>query len=147
MRYLSIDLGDKRTGVALGDDETRIVAPLEVVEVPIDRHAGGALIGALSRIFDDQIGTDPGEIVLGLPLNMDGTEGPRAKASRAFGVRLEEAIGRRVHLHDERLTSAGADEHFAERARSGARLTNARKKARRDALAAALLLESFLAGV
>lgn len=145
MRYLAIDLGDKRTGLALGDDETGICAPAGVVEVPRGRRDGADLLEALADAVDEHVGTGEGELVLGLPLNMDGTEGPRAGIARAMAGRLAERSGRRVHLFDERLTSAAADEVFAERARAGARLTHGAKKARRDALAAAALLRAFLA--
>jgi len=78
-------------------------------------------------------------IVIGLPLNMDGTEGPQAKLSRT----LAEAISRigplPVHLHDERLTSHAADRRLIDRD-----LTRKKKKARQDAVAAQILLESFL---
>jgi putative Holliday junction resolvase len=75
---------------------------------------------------------------------MDGTEGPRAKSARAFADRLQATTARVVHTFDERLTSAAADDVFTERARAGVRLTHGQKKARRDALAAAALLRSFL---
>jgi putative Holliday junction resolvase len=70
---------------------------------------------------------------------MDGTEGPRARLTRAFGDSIAEQGGRKVHFHDERLTSAAADWSMA---MSG--LTHKQKKARRDALAAAAMLQGFL---
>jgi putative Holliday junction resolvase len=144
VRYLGIDLGDKRTGLAIGDDETGICAPVETIEMPIERHDGQALLDSIAAAIDEQFGQGEGELVLGLPLNMDATEGPRARAARAFGERLGVETGRVVHLCDERLTSAAADDVFTERARAGIRLTHAQKRARRDALAAAALLRAFL---
>jgi putative Holliday junction resolvase len=106
MRYLGIDLGDKRTGLALGDSETRIAAPIAVIEVPRAREDGAALLRELARAIDEHIGDAPAELVLGLPLNMDGTEGDRAKLTRAFGQQLAANTARTLHHHDERLTTA-----------------------------------------
>jgi len=139
MRYLAIDLGDKRTGLAVGDSITGVAVPLDVLEVPASERAGVALLDALAAAITNQLGTSPGELVLGLPLNMDGTDSPRAKLARDFAVRLAERTGRVVHLHDERLSSAAADWTMSQ---SG--LTHAQKKARRDALAAAAVLTDFL---
>ncbi len=140
MRYLAIDLGDKRTGLALGDAVMRIALPAGLIEVPIETRGGEALLDAIARACDEQLGGgSPGELVLGLPLNMDGSEGPRAKLVRAFGGRVSERTGRAVHLQDERRTSLRADERLA---RSG--LTHGQKKARRDAIAAAGFLQDFL---
>ncbi len=136
MRFLCVDLGDKRTGLASGDTVLRIASPAGVLETPISQRAGGALLEALARAVTEH---GPTALVLGLPLNMDGSEGPRAKLVRAFGRRLEAATGLAVHYQDERLTSSQADWQMA---RSG--LTRGRKKARRDALAAAAILSDFL---
>lgn len=134
VRYLAIDLGDKRTGLAVGDDETRIATPLEVVEMPM--QPGDRLIEAIVGAIDDQ---GAGAMVIGLPLNMDGTEGPRAKLVRAFAERLAERVSLPMHFEDERLTSADADWSMAQ---SG--LTRGQKKSRRDAIAAAGILRTFL---
>lgn len=132
MRYLAIDLGDKRTGLAVGEDESGIATPLSVIETgsPIERDR------QLDRAIDDE---QPDALVVGLPLNMDGTEGPRAKLVRDFGAQLGQRTGLKVHFTDERLTSDAADELMA---RSG--LTHQQKKMRRDALAAAVFLQAFL---
>jgi putative Holliday junction resolvase len=142
MRLLGIDLGDKRTGIALADTVTAIATPIDLLEVPIARRDGADLLAAIMRACERELGpaTTPGEIVLGLPLNMDGSEGPRAKLVRAFGARLAAATGRAVRLHDERLTSAEADGRMA---RSG--LTHGQKNSRRDAIAAAGILAGYLA--
>ncbi len=134
MRFLAIDLGDKRTGLAIGDDETGLASPVSVIEKPA--APGDELLRAIAGVIDEY-GAD--ELVLGLPLNMDGTEGPRARIVRDFGERLGEDTGLPVRLHDERLTSAAADERMA---RTG--LTHGQKKQRRDALAAAEILRDFL---
>jgi putative Holliday junction resolvase len=141
VRYLAVDLGDKRTGLALGDSVTTVVAPAGLIEVPIADRAGGALLDALVRAIDQQIGAaSKADLVVGLPLNMDGTEGPRAKLIRDFAARLAARTGRTIHYQDERLTSSEADWAMA---RSG--LTRGQKKQRRDALAAGVILRDFLA--
>ena len=134
MRYLAIDLGDKRTGLAAGDDVTGLVSPVAVIEI----RRGDALIDALLKEIDAQ-GSDA--IVIGLPLNMDGTEGETAKAARQFGEALEARTGKPVHYQDERLTSYAADQQMAQSGR-----THKQKKELRDALAAAEILRDFLDG-
>ena len=131
MRYLAIDLGDKRTGVAIGDALTGIVTPLEVVETSSETERFNRLRGLIEW-------EGPGALVVGWPLNMDGSVGPSAEKCKAFADKLSEATRLPVHLHDERLSSAAADEQMA---MSG--LTHKQKKARRDALAAANILRGF----
>ena len=132
MRYLAIDLGDKRTGLAAGDDETKLVSPLTVLEVP----RGEALLEAIIEQIAEQ-GADA--IVVGLPLHMDGTEGERAKIARTFGEQVRERTGKPVEYQDERLTSYAADGRMAQTGR-----THKKKKQLRDALAAAEILRDYL---
>lgn len=131
MRYLAIDLGDKRTGVAIGDDASGIATPLEVITTGSETE----LLVQLGRLIQREA---PDALVVGWPLNMDGSAGPAALKCKAFADRLGVLTGVAVHLHDERLTSAQADEHMA---MSG--LTHKQKKARRDALAAANILRGY----
>lgn len=141
MRYLAIDLGDKRTGLALGDAVTGLASPIGVLEVAVAERTGEALLDAIARAIDEQIGGgSAAELVVGLPMNMNGTEGPRAKLVRAFAARIAARTGRAIHFQDERLTTSEADWTMA---RSG--LTRGQKKAKRDALAAAAILRDFLA--
>jgi len=138
MRYLAIDLGDRRTGLAIADAATSIVSPLHAIEIPRTRDRGRDLLQALSREIDALLA--PGdELVVGLPLNMDATPGPRAQIVYAFARELASHTGRHVHLQDERLTSADADWSMA-----GSGLTHRQKKSKRDALAAAAILRDFL---
>ncbi len=157
---MAIDLGDKRTGLAVGDAITRLATPLTVLEVPIDRNGGDALLDAIDKAVVEQLGRAgaaggfgrgapgdfgrgaPGELVVGLPINMDGSEGQRAKLVRGFAERIGERTGRTVHFFDERLTSADADWAMA---RTG--MTHKQKKERRDAIAAAAILRGFLDGL
>lgn len=133
MRYLSIDLGDKRTGIALGDDETTLVSPTDVITVP--RSKIDLLMQALLKVIQEQ---KPHALVIGLPLNMDGTEGSAAKSARAFGELLTKHTPLPIHFQDERLTSFAADQSMAQTGR-----THKQKKELRDALAAAEILRDY----
>ena len=142
MRYICIDLGDKRTGLAVGDAVTRLATPLSVLEVSITERDGEALLDAITRAINEQVSPHAKcDLVVGLPLNMDGTEGPRSKLVRSFAARLGAGLlpARTMHFQDERLTSAAADWQMA---RSG--MTRKQKKQHRDALAAAAILSDFL---
>lgn len=132
MRYLAIDLGGKRTGLAVGDDDSGIVSPLGVIEAKADAQRFEAIAKHVAR-------EGAAALVVGWPVNMDGSVGPAARRARSFAEALGAATGLPIHLHDERLSSAEADEQMA---RSG--LTHGQKKARRDALAAGAILRAFL---
>ncbi len=127
MRLLAVDLGDKRTGLAIGDTETRSVFPLTTLHVP----RGDPLVAEVAKALQEH-GADA--IVVGLPLNMDGTEGPRAELTRAFGDQLAACAEVPVHYQDERLTSFEAE--YRTRGQQVPRGT--------DAHAAAVLLEEHL---
>lgn len=136
VRYLAIDLGDKRTGLAVGDTVTGMVFPAGTLEVPIKANAGEQLVRALVKAVAEQ---NPGSLVIGLPLNMNGTEGPRSRMVREFAQRVCNATMLPVEFQDERLTTAAADWSMA---RSG--MSRGEKKGLRDQLAAKILLEDFL---
>jgi putative Holliday junction resolvase len=131
MRYLAVDLGEKRTGLAVGDDVSKMVSPMKVIE-----GSRGDLLDAVREAAED---ADADAIVIGLPINMDGTEGPAAKQTRVFGNELAQATNLPVHFQDERLTSYAADQRMARTGR-----THKQKKSIRDALAAAEILRDFL---
>jgi putative Holliday junction resolvase len=133
-RYLAVDVGGRRTGLALGDTLTRMAMPVEVLHVP----KGPGLLDAIVKAVKAHA---PDAIVMGLPLNMDGSEGPAVAQARAFAAEVQARTGLRVHLQDERLTSFEADQRMA---RSGR--THGEKRELRDALAAAAMLEDFLGG-
>jgi|TARA_B100000959_G_C14920601_1_gene599322 putative Holliday junction resolvase len=132
MRYLAVDLGDKRTGIAVGDDELCMAQPVCVLQVPI----GELLIEAISKTIDEQ-GVDA--LVIGLPLNMDGSLGQRVAITKTFAEHLHAATNLCIHFQDERLTSSAAEEKL-----SGSGKTHKQKKNMRDALAAAEILNDFL---
>ena len=137
MRILAIDLGDQRTGLARADRITNIASPAGLVEVPIDHDDGNRLLDALAR----EIAPEPrdAEILIGLPLNMDDSVGPRAKLVQVFAQRLADRAQRSIILVDERRTSVAAD---AKMSQTG--LTHKQKKKRRDAIAAAAIAELYL---
>jgi putative Holliday junction resolvase len=132
-RVIGVDHGRRRVGVAVGDDETGMAFPRPVVP------ARGAA-EAIRRLAAEE-GTH--RVVVGLPLNMDGSEGSQAAAAREFGRALTD-IGLEVAFADERLTTWDA----VARARDadGAGATHRRSAANAiDSAAAALILEQYLA--
>lgn len=134
MRYLSIDYGLKRLGLAICDRDETIVSPLR--QLRRDRRQPEKLIQHLCRIIDEQ---NVDALVLGLPLNMDGTEGAQAQITRRFADDLAHAVSLPIHLQDERLSSSAADETLAQ-----THLSRDKQKARRDMLAACNILDDFL---
>lgn len=131
-RYLAIDYGGKRTGLAVGDALTRQAGPVGVIEAADNAALLRGLRGAIEEYAPDAL-------VLGIPWNMDGSPGPAAKKAEALAMLLEQATGLTVHRVDERLSSFDADDRMKQ---SG--LTRGQKKQRRDALAAAAILRDFL---
>lgn len=132
MRFLALDIGDKRTGIATGDDVTGLVSPIGFTM----SGQGDFLPSAVARAVEEH---GPDALVVGLPINMDGTHGPRARKIAQIAEEIAKRTGLPIHLHDERLTSFDADKRMA---RSG--LTHKQKRDRRDALAAMAILEDFL---
>jgi len=130
MRYLAIDYGAKRSGLAVCDRNETIASPLTVIQ-------GQKQL--LKKIADIVSAENIDAIVLGLPLNMDDSEGPQARIVLRFAAKLKEHLDIPVHLQDERLTSFGAQEKLA-----CAELTREKRKKRLDAVAAAQILEAFL---
>jgi len=138
MRFMSIDLGNKRTGIAVGDDQTWLVSPICTLDTPIAQGSGNALLNEIERtIWEHLVRED--ELVFGLPINMDDTESHQSKIVRAFADRLRSRTNRTVHFQDERLTTAQADWQM-----SMTGMTRDEKKAKRDSLAAANILRDFL---
>jgi len=132
-RIMGIDYGDARTGVALSDLLCSIVGSTTVVP---SRNREKA-IGDIARIAKEN---EVGEIVVGLPRNMDGTEGSRAQLCREFAQALEEATGLPVHMWDERRTTVEAHNILSQHNYHGQKRKNTV-----DAVAASLILEGYLA--
>ena len=130
MRYLAIDYGTKRTGLAICDRGETIASPLTVIQGQKE------LLKKISEVIEAE---NIDAVVLGLPLNMDGSEGFQTKLVLKFGKQLQDRINIPVLLQDERLSSFGAEEKL-----TSAKYTRKKKKKRLDAVAAAEILESFL---
>lgn len=133
MRIMGVDYGDARTGVAVSDLLCSIVGTTTVVH---SRNAQKT-IEQLCKMIREQ---DVGEIAVGLPKNMDGTEGSRAELCRAFAEALERASGVPVKLWDERRTTVEAHNILSQHNYHGKK-----RKDTVDAVAASLILEGYLA--
>ncbi len=130
---MGIDYGTKRIGLSVGDDNLRMATPLRMLPTcPIAIDTITAIIAIAREYMAD-------EFVVGLPLNMDDSEGPQAKLTRQFGDQLASVAQAPVHYWDERLTSREAQMKLVETG-----LTRAKKKARLDGVAAQILLQGFL---
>lgn len=130
MRYLAIDYGIKRTGLAVCDALETIASPLKVL------HGHRRLVEEIEQIVTSE---NIEGIVLGLPLNMDGSQGPQARQVLAFADRLKQRLAIPIHLQDERLSSFGAEEKL-----QATGLSRSKRRERLDALAAAEILQAFL---
>src|SRR5207237_861809 len=139
MRTLAIDLGARRVGLALSDEGGRFATPLDVLTVSNPDHALAQILPVIAKEGVDQI-------LLGLPLNMNDTVGPQARAALAWGDRLSTQSGKPVLYVDERLSSFAAEQTLNDRRRAGEKLTRGRKKQQLDAVAAAGFLQQFLDG-
>ena len=133
MRIMGIDYGDARTGVAISDLLCSIVGSATVVP---SRNSEKAIADIVRLADENQVG----EIVVGLPKNMDGTEGSRAQLCRAFADRLHEATGLPVVMWDERRTTVEAHNILSVHNYHGKK-----RKDTVDAVAASLILEGYLA--
>jgi len=130
MRYLAIDYGTEHTGLAICDSAETIASPLTVIQGQKE---------LLKRIVE-VVGSENVEaIVLGLPLNMDDSQGFQAKLVLQFAEQLKEHLRIPIHFQDERLSSFTAEGRLAP-----AELTRGKRKKRLDAIAAAAILEAFL---
>ncbi len=132
-RILGIDYGVKRIGVATADTRARIATPMTTVDGRNDVTRDARNVADLSP--DEPIEA----FVVGLPLNMDGTEGPQAELTRRFVAELERLSGLPVHLHDERLSSCAAEDVLNEAA-----LRGRRRKGVIDRIAAQKILQAYL---
>ena len=133
MIILSVDYGDKRTGIAVCDKLEMLASPVCVItEWNKDVLA--------QKIVDTAKDKNAELIVIGLPKNMDGSEGPRADVCKEFARQLEEASGLPVKLWDERRTTVEAHNILSEHNYHGKKRKNTV-----DAVAASLILEGYLA--
>lgn len=131
-RIMGVDYGDARTGIALSDLLCSIVGSTTVIH---SRRMDKTLQEICSIVKEQ----DVGQIVVGLPKNMNGTEGPRAELCREFAKAVEEATGLPVALWDERRTTVEAHNILSEHNYHGKK-----RKDTVDAVAASLILEGYL---
>ena len=132
-RIMGIDYGDARTGVAISDLLCTIAGSATVIP---SRNREKAIADIVRLAKENQVG----EIVVGLPRNMDGSEGPRAELCREFAQLLKEATGLPVAMWDERRTTVEAHNILSQHNYHGKK-----RKDTVDAVAATLILEGYLA--
>lgn len=135
MRIMGLDFGSKTVGVAISDSLLVTAQGIEIIR----RKEENKLRRTLARIEELIVEYDVGEIVLGFPKNMNGTEGIRAELTNEFKEKLERRTGLPVTLWDERLTTVAADKAMIE---SGIRREN--RKEYVDMIAAILILQGYL---
>jgi putative Holliday junction resolvase len=132
VRFLGVDLGRVRIGLAVADDVLRAARPLVTVARRADAETLAEIVRAAREYEVDRA-------VVGLPLNMDGTEGDAARGARRFAAKLEAALGVPVELFDERLSTFEAELRLRDRGFSAKD-----RRSRVDAEAAAVILQGWL---
>ena len=131
-RILGIDHGTRRIGLAVSDPSGMLAFPLQVCRVDNDA-------GAITAVLDACARTKAERIVVGLPVNMDGTEGEAVRKVRAFVESLQRSIALPIDFWDERLSTA-----MAERMLVGADVRRDKRRDVRDKLAAQIILQGYL---
>jgi putative holliday junction resolvase len=131
VRVLGVDTGSKRIGLSVSDEERMLATPLRTIE------RSGGLDKAIADVAAEVRRHEVEQVVVGLPLSLDGHEGPAAKRARIFGEELEKATGVPVEFWDERFTTAAAAHALG---------AMSARRARRvvDQAAATILLQSYL---
>lgn len=134
MRVMGLDLGSVRVGVAVGDTDTGVATPLDVVKRRgNDRAADRRAISVL--VAEWEVGC----VVVGLPLSLDGTDGPAATSARVEVAELAKVVGVPVELHDERLSTVTAHHALRE-----AGVSSRKRRNVVDAMAASVILQDWL---
>lgn len=132
MRFMGLDLGDRRIGVALSDPEGWLATGLTVLHrTSLERDL--ATLADLARRYEVQV------MVLGLPRRLDGSLGPQARKTIAFGQELQRRLGIQVVYWDESLSTVEAEQAMIE-----AGVSRAKRKKKVDLVAATLILQSYL---
>jgi putative holliday junction resolvase len=132
-RVLAVDPGTRRVGLALSDELRRLASPLRT----IDAEPAATLAERVAAVARE-VGAV--ELVVGLPSNLDGSSGDSARSARALADRLKKSTRLPVSLQDERLSSVAAERHLVDHG-----VRRDKRKGLVDQLAAALVLETFLA--
>ncbi len=135
VRALGIDPGSKRIGLAVSDRSGTIASPFMVLQRSRSHQHDDAEIARIVREEEIEV------VVVGLPLNMDGSQGASAKAAIADARRLATVVGVPIELHDERRTTVTAEQSMRE-----AGLDGVERRQRVDKVAAAVMLQSWLDG-
>ena len=133
MKIIAVDFGDARTGLAACDPTEFLASPLGVIKEKSMAATAGKVAEASQK-------EGAGMIVIGLPKNMDGTEGPRAQKCRKFAGLVREMVSVPVELWDERQTTITAAGILSENGTFGKK-----RKQTIDAVAAVVILESYMA--
>ena len=131
-RVLAVDLGSKRVGLALSDPNRIIASPLRTLAAEPSATLAERLAAVIREV-------DAEEVVVGLPVRMDGAEGPEARSARTLAEALRKLARMQVRLLDERLSSSAA-----ERALLAQGASRKRRRELSDQVAATLILQSFL---
>lgn len=132
MKIMAVDYGDARTGLAVCDRTETLASPVGVLRQKSMARVAEGIVYA-GREFEAEL------IVIGLPVNMDGTEGARAKKSRRLGAIVENIAGVPVEYWDERSTTKSAEGLLSEVGTYGKK-----RKDTLDAVAATIILDSYL---
>ena len=141
MRFLGVDYGRKRIGLALSDATGTLARPWETVVAAATPPLSAEVVQArLERFARETLGEDRIDaIVIGLPRRLNGTDNDQTAGTRQFAAALATRTGLPVHLQDERLTSHEAETRLSERERDW-RV----RKEKLDAAAAAIILQDYL---
>lgn len=131
-RVLGLDVGERRIGVAISDASGRLAAPLTTISAAPREQALAKIVGLARQ-------EEAVAVVVGLPLTLRGEVGPQAEVVRRFAAELEAAIGLPIHLFDERLTTAAAEQQLRELG-----VKPEKRKQQIDQVAAAIILQDFL---
>lgn len=132
MRTMGLDVGDKRIGVALSDESAILASPRET----ITRRGNAADIRKLLELAQQE---DVAEILVGMPLSLNGTEGPQAHKVTRFIEALRAETELPIRTWDERLSTVAAERSLLE-----ADLSRAKRRKLVDKVAAAIILQSYL---
>ena len=143
MRVIGLDVGERRTGVASGDTETGLAAPVGAIESSADGPA-------VAEVVREAQARDASVIVVGMPYSMSGRVGPQAETVGRFVEMLRAAVDIEVETVDERLSTVQAERDLAHSHERGPRSRQRAKAGRRlpkgalDAAAATIILQSWL---
>jgi len=139
-RFLALDVGERRIGVAISDPTGTVARPLTT----ITRSSRQADFQAIAQLVGEYA---VARVIVGLPLSLDGSEGPQARQTRRYAERLAAALTVPIQLWDERYSSAEAEEILVaggKRSQNMSRKQRQRARAEIDATAAAVFLQSYL---